>query len=205
MLRELLCRFMQELEGFKLIQAGATCLEVLREFKQLFANIILIEIGEELCRNEKLVQQFKKIHPSSKIIFIAGDTSRQTVEKWVSVGCNAYLHKHESIDALLEAMIQVHEKNYFFKGMYSKRLFIRTSTHRHIQTQNNLLEIQLTKRELELLQLVCKGYKYTEIAERLFISRKTVDRHCENLKHKIGTRDRFQWSKFYETYVVVKV
>ncbi len=57
------------------------------------------------------------------------------------------------------------------------------------ETKKLKLKIKLTKRETEILKLICEGYSNVEIAEKLFISNRTVDNHRANLLSKTGSRN----------------
>jgi len=66
--------------------------------------------------------------------------------------------------------------------------FACEKSHSH-KTEN----IDITKREIEVLELICKGMSNTEIAEKLFISKRTVDKHRENLLLKTGSKTQQAW------------
>jgi DNA-binding NarL/FixJ family response regulator len=57
-------------------------------------------------------------------------------------------------------------------------------------------EPRLTARENEILRLVAKGYTYREIAERLFISHKTVQNHVQNILTKLQLRKRYELMRY---------
>ncbi|MCD6555804.1 MAG: response regulator transcription factor, partial [Bacteroidales bacterium] len=65
--------------------------------------------------------------------------------------------------------------------------------------------IKLTKRETEIIQLICEGFTNVEIAEKLFISNRTVDNHRANLLAKTGTRNTASLVAFVVTNKLVKM
>ena len=56
--------------------------------------------------------------------------------------------------------------------------------------------VSLPRRELEVLRLLARGYTYKEIAERLFISVKTVETHASNILRKTQTSNRHQLTRW---------
>ena len=57
-------------------------------------------------------------------------------------------------------------------------------------------EDPLSPRELEVVKLIAEGLTSEEIGDQLFISKKTVDRHCANVLEKLGMRNRVELTRF---------
>ena len=108
----------------------------------------------------------------------------------MKLGANGYLLKNEEPAILKEAIEVVMEKGFYFNDYVSKALLKGVQQPKTKPTAIKNPEVaSLTKRELEILQLICKEYTSNEIAKELFISIRTVEGHRKSLISKIGVKN----------------
>jgi len=107
------------------------------------------------------------------------------IAQLIEEGAHAYLVKDSDPKEVHDAIVAVHQKGSYINERTLKAI------------QNNLgrkkkpkkVDLQITKREEEILQLVCQQYTAEEITAKLFISVKTVNGHRNNLLQKTGSRN----------------
>ena len=106
----------------------------------------------------------------------------------VHIGASAFQRKDSSPATVIDCIIEVHKKGYYFDHDIMKVLqksFVSGETLHKSQFN----ETPLSEREKEILQLICEQKKTSEIAEKLFISTRTVDGHRNNLLLKTESKN----------------
>ncbi|NML37715.1 response regulator transcription factor [Chitinophaga sp. G-6-1-13] len=120
-----------------------------------------------------------------KVLILSVHDDEHFINLLIQCGAHGYLVKDSAPQEVQEAIIAVHTKGSYINERALKALQLKTAkTVRH-KPQN----LSITKREEEILQLVCKQYTAEEIAQELFISVKTVNGHRNNLLQKTGSRN----------------
>lgn len=152
------------------------------------AEIIISDINMPIMDGYTLFEHIKMSRISVKIIVLSMLDTQQHVEKAFQAGCFGYLTKAVEPSELIFALRQVATgKKYICSAtvdqMVSSRLF---NTHPEI----NLKKLpELSERELEILELIAQGMTTIEIADRIFLSRRTVEGHRQSLMNKTGSRN----------------
>jgi DNA-binding NarL/FixJ family response regulator len=104
----------------------------------------------------------------------------------VSAGVKGFLVKETGVEELAKAIQTVHEGNTYFSQQLLQNIIMSISNPVVKSSRNKVVD--LTKREEEVLELICKGYSNKEISDSLFISQKTVEGHKSNLMDKTNTK-----------------
>ncbi len=123
-----------------------------------------------------------KLH-RTKIVFLTRHDSPSYVQKAIAAGADGYLLKSDAPECLLEAIDKVLAGEAYF----SPQLSAECLTHRR-QSKDAAGKLDLTTRELQVLQQIAEGHGAKQIAGALHISIKTVSFHRENIKRKLGVR-----------------
>src|SRR5690606_41307776 len=110
-------------------------------------------------------------------------------------GASGYVPKRAAPDELVNALHTVHQGNVFLYPSLATRL-VQDYLQRAESGDQPLVQDDLTPRELEVLTLIAEGLTNAEIADRLVISVKTVDRHRENLMRKLNLHHRVDLVKY---------
>lgn len=105
--------------------------------------------------------------------------------KMIDAGVKGFLLKNSEIGEVWQAIEAVLAGDHYF----SKELLL--SIVRNIRLTNLLEneEVILSEREKEILQLICQGLSNQEIGNRLFLSKRTIDKHRANILSKTGSRN----------------
>ncbi|MBI3237958.1 MAG: response regulator transcription factor [Flavobacteriia bacterium] len=136
--------------------------------------------GVELTRD--LCEHFPRI----KIIILSVHDDENFIARLIEQGAHGYLVKDSDPQEVYEAIVSVYNK-----GSYINQRTLKAIQHNMGKKPKPILKANddITKREVEILQLTCKQYTAEEIAEKLFISVKTVNGHRNNLLQKTGSRN----------------
>jgi DNA-binding NarL/FixJ family response regulator len=155
---------------------------------KLDIDILLLDVQLPDAEPEELIQQIRTIKPSLKIIYLTLMRGTRFIHRLMKFDIQGYILKSASFEELVQAIETVAKGGTF----YSKDVDITVKDDDHRQTlivdDKKIGEI-LTKREIEILKLVCKEYSNSEIAEKLFLSVGTVETHRKNLIAKLGVNN----------------
>jgi DNA-binding NarL/FixJ family response regulator len=131
-------------------------------------------------------QYLKEHFPSVRIIILSVHAEERHIVKMVGMGINGYLIKNAELDEVRQAIEAVVQKGFYFNESVLRA--IQTGMGKQ-KPKSFAIETNLTSREKEVLQLICQEMTAQEIAERLYISVRTVDGHRNSLLEKTGARN----------------
>ncbi|MAN01896.1 MAG: hypothetical protein CMI36_15710 [Owenweeksia sp.] len=134
-------------------------------------------------------EQLKKLCPELKIIILSSHYRETFVGYMLKLGVNAFLPKDINPDLLQEVIAQVQARGLYFTDDQLKGLQEQLSSGSGMKAPPTTDSHELTGRETEILQLICEQYTNAEIAEKLFISIRTVEGHRNNLLLKTEAKN----------------
>lgn len=132
-----------------------------------------------------MVQFLKKNYPSIKVIILSAHEDNYLISKLIEDGANGYLVKDSDPEEVRNAILKVSEKGSYI----NERTLSAIQNKLRGKVNNDKSHEPLTKREQEVLKLVCQQMTASEIAEKLFISEKTVNGHRNSLLHKTYSKN----------------
>jgi two-component system response regulator NreC len=163
--------------------------------KGLEADVLLLDVYLPDMPEEEIVQQIRAAYPELRIVYLTLLRGTRYVHKLAKYNIQGYILKNASLDELLVALRSVHDGGRYF----SKDIHIgdRDEDFRNtITIEDRQIDEILSRRELEVLRLICKEYSNAEIAEKLFLSVSTVETHRKNLIAKLGVNNTVGLVKF---------
>jgi two-component system response regulator NreC len=163
--------------------------------KGLQADILLLDVYLPDMPEEELIQQIRATHPDLHVIYLTLLRGTRYVHKLAKYNIQGYILKNASLEELLSAIRSVQDGGRYF----SKDIHIgdRDEDFRNtITIEDRQIDEILSRRELEVLRLICKEYSNAEIAEKLFLSVSTVETHRKNLIAKLGVNNTVGLVKF---------
>lgn len=168
---------------------GFSVPEKMKNCEQL-PEIMLVDLtlppdGFEEYNGWRVVQFLKKNYPSIKVIILSAHEDDYLISKLIEDGANGYLVKDSDPDEVRNAILKVSEKGSYI----NERTLSAIQNKLRGKVNNDKSHEPLTKREQEVLKLVCQQMTASEIAEKLFISEKTVNGHRNSLLHKTSSKN----------------
>lgn len=132
---------------------------------------------------------------SIKIIIIKDQLVVDEIEKLIDLGVKGFLLSDLDESYLVNMVKQVHSGNLFIDFRFTNKIMNEYKSYKkmsnHIKpVDTESLASMLTKRELEILNLLAEGCSNCQISKRLFISEKTVKNHVSNILDKLEVHDR---------------
>jgi two-component system, NarL family, response regulator NreC len=157
--------------------------------------ILLLDVHLPDTEPEELLIRVREEKPGMKIIFLTLMRGTRFIHKLMKYNIQGYLLKSAPIEELLQAIRTVAEGGTFF----TKEIDILAKgddARNTVIIDSKKVDEILTKREQEILQLVCKEFSNAEIAEKLFLSVGTVETHRKRIIAKLGVNNTVGLVKF---------
>lgn len=156
--------------------------ELLNILKKQIPDVILLDINMPKLNGLEATKYIKDAYPSIKIIILSTYNEDHFVEKSKQYGANGYLLKNCTKAELLQSIYLVNSGHSCFPYREPK------TSNPFDATDDFLKSYNLTKRELEIIQLIKEHYTNQQIADKLFLSIYTVETHRKNIMHKLGLK-----------------
>lgn len=188
MIRDGLKSYLASNDEFNIIGEAANGEECLVLLKELTPDIILSDLSMPIMDGMELTKHVSKHYPDIKVIVLTMFDESQHVKQILADGAKGYLLKSCSEEELIRAIKNVAGGGTYYSAEVTN---IIMNSLRKVKTKIDsrlTMEMSLTDREKEVLHLVVKEYSNQEIADKLFISVRTVDAHKRNLLDKTGSK-----------------
>ena len=180
---------MEDFPLIEIISEAHNGKELLRALEQEQPDVILLDLKMPVMDGMEATQRIKERYPDIRIILLTMHDDERLINHMMDIGANGYLLKDEEPQIVREAIVSVYERGHYFNDYVSKALLNGMKNRKKITSIDAHLSADLSKRELEVLELICQEYTTAEIAERLYISARTVDGHRRSLQEKTGVRN----------------
>lgn len=134
-----------------------------------------------------LMDRLKEINEKVKVIIMSGDVTITEVDLALDLGVKGYITRKASARELTETVLSVwNEKQSFSRSVSDTIVGFYTTAHK---PESSHEKQQITSREQEILQYIVDGLTSSEIADRLYISPRTVETHRSNLMQKLDIKN----------------
>lgn len=149
-------------------------------------DVILMDINMPIKNGIETTEEISREFPNLKVIALTMEDNEYTIIKMLGAGAKGYLLKDMSPDILFDAINIVHEKGIFYTDLVTQSLL-------NIKTEEKLmydLNESIKERELEFMKLACSELTYREIADKMFLSPRTIDGYRDSLFAKLNVKTR---------------
>lgn len=166
--------------------------DAIERARESMPEVVLMDLQLPTVSGVEATRQIVEESPHVKVVVLSASGEEADVLEAVKVGASGYLLKSSTSDEIASAVRRVRDGEPVFTPSLAGLVL---SEFRRVATQDPA-EPKLSPRENEVLKLVAKGYTYREIAEKLFISVKTVQNHVQNILTKLQLRKRYELMRY---------
>ncbi len=174
---------LNELDEVKVIAEAQNGNEVFEILKHQKADLILMDIRMPVMDGIEATRKMTEKYQEVKVIALTMFDEISYFNQMIEAGAQGFLLKKTNKDELQRAINLVMEgENYFSEEFIS-------NVNRNQRPASRIAGIELTDREQEVLELICKGMSNAEISKFLGVSARTVDGHRAHLLEKTGAKN----------------
>lgn len=166
-------------------------------------DIMLTDISMSGMTGLELINETKKRYPRIKVLVLSMYQDPETVSAILASEAEGYVLKNSGKADLLDAIRKICQGGSY----YSTEVISSFMRHRNEEEKKDKKDIKnlLTAREVEIVQLICEELTTAEIAERLFISPRTVDTHRKHILEKTESKSVVSLIKLAYEYNLISV
>ncbi len=189
--RDSIAIMLAQLDDIQIVGSLSSGEELISKMRDLNPDMIIMDIQMKGMTGIEATRWVKERNNKIKVILLSMEVKKELVSAGIQSGIDGYLPKDVEKATLIEAIRVVSKgEKYFneaitnlvFEDFYSREVSAR-------QTKQHLQLTDLSKREMEVLQLIASGKSDKEVAEQLFISTKTVNTHKMHILDKLGLKN----------------
>lgn len=164
-------------------------------------DVILLDINMPKMNGIDVLRRLKDFGASSKVIMLTIHEDKEYLFETMKIGASGYVLKDSDADSLIKAIKDVNNGDTYIQPSIASLLVEGLG-----ETNKVVAKIEaLTKREYEVLTLIAEGLNNRAIAEKLYISEKTVKNHVSSIFKKIEVNDRIQAAIFAFKHNIKKI
>jgi DNA-binding NarL/FixJ family response regulator len=181
-----LALMIREMKEVILAGEAGNGVEFIELLKQTPADIVFMDIQMPEMNGIDATRAAMELFPALNVIALSMHDEREYLEKMLIAGAKGFLLKNTGLDELEKAIHSVMEGNNYF-SVELMTLLAQSMSLRN--GGSNKRAISFTEREKEVLELTCRGFTTNEIAGKLFVSDRTVEKHRASLLEKTGNKN----------------
>jgi DNA-binding NarL/FixJ family response regulator len=167
-------------------------------------DIIILDISLPGKSGIEITRELIEANNESKILILSANTDEESIIEVIKAGAKGFLPKDTSKDEFLVALNLVYNEEGYFGEKLSKVIY--KSYIQYVKSiKSPEQEICLSEREIEIIKLLAEGLTSKEIADRLFISSRTVETHKNNIIKKLNLKNLVELLKYAIKHGIVRI
>lgn len=187
---------LKEVEDFEVIICEDSLSKLLKKLSAMEVHILIINIHLLTTQVFNLIVQINISNPKTKILIISVHNEEEVVLKTVKAGAKGFLARDSEKNELIEAIYTLRNgHDYYSKSITHLLINKYIANLKSGETEKNDLTL-LSSRELEIIKLWGNSLTNKEIADKLFISIRTVESHKNHIMQKLNLRTTVDLVKF---------
>ena len=169
-------------------------------------DLILVDLPDEGDSSE-LFPFLSKASDKIPVLILTGSNDSALYQKCLRLGINGLILKEKSADVLFKAIERVHSGEFWFDRSLMGQTIRQLVNEKQVLDENpkNTAHDGLTEREKQVVNLICKGLKNKDIADKLYITETTVRHHLTSIFEKLALTSRLELVVYAFRHKLVKI
>lgn len=186
---EMIVKSFEETGSTRTCANGKEAMEILKSEK---VDLILLDLEMPIMDGWETARKVLKQYGDVRIVMVSSHESLEVISELIELGVHSYLLKDSEPEEVHRAISYIINNDFYYNQIVSKALHKKI-----IHSKEHILEkIDLTKRELEIVNLICQEMTMKEISEKLFLSEQTVHTHRKNIMKKTESKNAVSLVKY---------
>jgi len=202
--REGLRKLLECEQDIEVVGGATTGRQAVALATKLNPAVIVMDIAMPLLNGLEATRQILQAVPETKVLMLSAHSDDMYVEQAIAFGASGFLLKQTSANDLSKAIREIHKGNTFFSPSIRKRILRQNQKSLDRKGRLKTKPVQLSSREMEVLQLVAEGEANKQIAANLGISIKTVEKHRDHLMQKLDIHDTAGLTRYAITAGIIE-
>nr|WP_321406368.1 response regulator transcription factor [uncultured Carboxylicivirga sp.] len=174
---------LSQVDNFNVVATFSSGDEFLKSIESLTIDVVLMDINMSGKSGIETTKICKVKKPEVRIIAVTMFVEDSYYMQMINAGAHGFILKKAGKFELTQAINEVYKGGNYFSQEILKKMAFKAISKKEDDPD------QLSSREVEVLQLICKGMSTKEISERLFLSTKTVEVHRSNILKKTNQKN----------------
>jgi DNA-binding NarL/FixJ family response regulator len=195
MFRKGIMSILEKNKDFVVVGEAGDGLELLELMKNVTADMVILDISMPHLRGIEATEEIKMISQDVKVLILSMHKDKEYVRSAISAGAEGYLIKEDADTELFTAIEKIRQE-----GRYLSPLLLDDLTGKlfEMNKKGRLLQEDelLTTREREVLKLIAEGLSNKDIADRLFVSVRTIEHHRAHIMDKLNIKSTASLVKY---------
>lgn len=173
--------------NFEVTTEAGNARDALLMAKKLQPDLVLMDISLPDQNGIRLTREIRELLPHTRILIVSVHSKTEYIAEAFQSGATGYVVKESAAERLLDALHSVSRGDYYLDSSVSAQVVkkLMASPARQAKVTDASYE-SLTEREQEVMRLLAEGFSARQVAEKLFISPKTVENHRSRIMNKLG-------------------
>lgn len=177
-------------ELFEVVGESPNGADALEKIKNTDVDVVLMDINMDVMDGIECTSKLHEINPEIKVLALTMLAENQHIKEMLKAGAVGYLLKNSTEQEIKKGIQSVKSGKHYYSPEVMQTVMNNLATNTLKKKKSKFDPVvPLTEREKEVLILVIKEYSNQEIADKLFISKRTVDAHKRNLLEKTGAKN----------------
>ena len=171
-------------------------------------DILLMDIDMPVMDGYATLEWLQRVHPLLKVLVISMYETEEAVIRMIRLKVKGYLSKDIEVEDMHMALQSILHNGYYYSD-FASNIFTKVFSNSNGDTLINNTRLEpkdfLSQRERDLLQFICSDLTYKQIADKMFLSAKTIDGYRESLFQKCDVKSRVALALFAVKHGIVEL
>jgi len=187
--REGLVFMISKMKGFEVVGEASNGAAFLEMIDNLDVDIVIMDIAMPGIDGVTATTRALEKYPDLKVIALTMFCDEEYYYKMIQAGVSSYILKESGKDELATALNTVITGENYFSQKILHNIIVNMNNSKSFKPADKTKDIKLTRRETEILTLICQGLSNTEISDKLCLSLRTIEGHKSNIFSKTGVKN----------------
>jgi len=180
--------------GVDVVGRATTSDEAIDLAREQRPDVLIAGIDAADAEDLRTLERVKRAAPDTKVVIVADETDPEQIEAAFAMGAEVYCVKTAEKEDLASAIRQAFRRSIYMATLGRPASSVASSVDRITAAQT------LTRRELEILQLVAEGHSNSQLARMLWVTEQTVKFHLSNIYRKLDVANRTEASRWAQIH-----